>query len=650
LLIALFFAGTLPCISDSVPYRDSIAILLKSSKHDISTLNQLNYLVAKSWEKTPGHDEIINDAHAVLNTARSNGNDVVIADALINLVKMYLLKYESSKSLQYALEAYSKYEKAGLHDKMAYALLQMGVIYYTQNNFTKSLEYYNNAVNEYAISGNKQYISTLFYLSGINYSRLNNFSSAHLFFNRALDLKNELNDEQGLAECHLGLAELFISQQQPDSAMKYLAKTTEYTTKINSTYGTAKASILEAEAWFQKSDFRKAEASAMEGIRIAKIAKARELIIDGRKILYRINAKANNFKDAYMNLESYMSLRDSVINEKTSKSIARLEADYILEKKQDEIKILENQKKNRTILLYASLIIGILAILLSVVFYNKQQIKQRANQQLETAYKELETTQNQLINQEKLASLGQLTAGIAHEIKNPLNFVNNFSQISIDLLTELGDLKNDSEREEVIQDIKLNLEKIAKHGERANSIITRMLDHSRSGERELHSTDINKLIHEYYTLAYQATRINNPGFFCIVIMKLDENIPQIKLVTQEISRVLLNIFNNSLYALSQKKAGDADFKPEVRISSKLEGHFAVITIGDNGNGIPAEILNKIFQPFFTTKPTGEGTGLGLSLSYDIIKAHGGVLSASNNSTGGAEFVFTLPVQNLTSTI
>jgi two-component system, NtrC family, sensor kinase len=629
LLITLLFCGVVeyyPATATSL--TDSINNILKSHKTDDVTLNKLNHLVEARWESTPNSESVLKDAMAVHEAAKKSDNDTILADALINLVRVYLSKYESSKALYHALEAYNLYEKAGIHNKMGYALLQIGVIYYTQNNYSKSLEYYNNAVNEYEMSGNKYYLSTLFYLSGINYSKLRNYSSAHLFFNRALELKAALNDEQGLAECNMGIAELFIVQNMPDSAVLYINKTTAYAQNTNNKYGIAKAQILLSEVWLLKNEILKAKKSVVEGLRLAENAKAKELIIDGQKALYRVNESDGNFKEAFYNLLDYVAMRDSVINEKTTKGIARLEADYIIEKKQNEIKLLENQNKNRTVMMWASAIIGVLAMLLAGLFFNKQQLKQKANLKLKSAYDELETTQKQLINQEKLASLGQLTAGI-----------------SADMLEELKSANTDTERENIITDIKLNLEKIAKHGERANSIITRMLDHSRSGEREVQLSDINKLIQEYYSLSYQATRINSPGFFCNAAMQLDDTIPPIKIVTQELSRVLLNIFNNSLYALAQKKAAIPEFTPNLNISSKKENNHLTITITDNGTGIPQEILDKIFQPFFTTKPAGEGTGLGLSLSNDIVIAHGGSLTASNNTTGGAQFIITLPINS-----
>ena len=269
--------------------------------------------------------------------------------------------------------------------------------------------------------------------------------------------------------------------------------------------------------------------------------------------------------------------------------------------------------------------------------------------EIEKAYTELKATQAQLIHAEKMASLGELTAGIAHEIKNPLNFINNFSEISNELLDEMKtELQNDKKGEalKIADDLKQNLQKINQHGKRADSIVKGMLLHSRgtSGEKTL--TNINDLLDQYVTLAYHGLRAQNKEFNITIEKDYDETLEKINVVPQDISRVFLNIINNACYAAydKQKKSGN-DFSPILKVSTrKLDGKVE-IRIGDNGNGIPKDILDKIFQPFFTTKPTGEGTGLGLSLSYDIVtKQHGGEIKIESKEGEGAEFIIQIPVK------
>jgi signal transduction histidine kinase len=265
-----------------------------------------------------------------------------------------------------------------------------------------------------------------------------------------------------------------------------------------------------------------------------------------------------------------------------------------------------------------------------------------AKRKAEDTLTELQTTQRQLVQSEKMASLGELTAGIAHEIQNPLNFVNNFSDVSNELLDEMrAELEkgNTKDAASIVDDVKQNLEKILYHGRRADAIVKGMLQHSRtsSGQKEL--TDINSLADEYLRLAYHGLRAKDKSFHAKLITGFDKDVGKINLIPQEIGRVILNLINNAFYAVSEKqKRSNGGFEPTVSVSTKKENDKLLITVGDNGNGIPSSIKDKIFQPFFTTKPTGQGTGLGLSLAYDIVKAHGGEIRVESKEGEGSEFI------------
>ena len=294
--------------------------------------------------------------------------------------------------------------------------------------------------------------------------------------------------------------------------------------------------------------------------------------------------------------------------------------------------------------------------------YEDFVVLEESKKQVEHALADLQSTQSQLIQSEKMASLGELTAGIAHEIQNPLNFVNNFSEITSDLLNELEEERangNNQEVEEITRDILENLKKITLHGNRASSIVQGMLQHSRGGDKKKELTDLNKLADEYLRLAYHGFRAKDKSFNADFKLELDDSLPKIEVVPQDIGRVLLNLINNAFYAVNKnaktphppkegtEKSGKK-YKPLVELSTSYslsngEGRGEVkISVKDNGPGIPAEIKDKIFQPFFTTKPTGSGTGLGLSLSYDIVKVHGGDLKIEATESEGSEFIICLP--------
>jgi two-component system NtrC family sensor kinase len=292
----------------------------------------------------------------------------------------------------------------------------------------------------------------------------------------------------------------------------------------------------------------------------------------------------------------------------------------------------------------------------------ESQVKERTaelthqKEELQGALAELKSTQAQLVQQEKMASLGELTAGIAHEIQNPLNFVNNFSEVSIELLEELKDeilnkLPEDvkQEADDIMSDITQNLTKINQHGKRADAIVKGMLQHSRTTTGKKEPTDVNALADEYLRLSYHGLRAKDKMFNAGMKTSFDENLGKIEAIPQDLGRVLLNLFNNSFYSVAEKKKQNIPgYEPTVSVVTKkvknAAGLSAVeITVSDNGTGIPQKVLDKIYQPFFTTKPTGQGTGLGLSMSYDIItKGHGGELKVETAEGEFARFIITIP--------
>ncbi len=285
----------------------------------------------------------------------------------------------------------------------------------------------------------------------------------------------------------------------------------------------------------------------------------------------------------------------------------------------------------------------------------KRTVIERANKDLLDAMTELKATQAQLIQSEKMASLGELTAGIAHEIQNPLNFVNNFSEVNTELIDEMHqeiDKGNLDDVKAIAKDIQDNEQKINHHGKRADAIVKGMLQHSRSSSGIKEPTDINALADEYLRLAYHGLRAKDKLFNATMKTDYDETIDNINIIPQDIGRVILNLITNAFYAVTEKKRQQPEgYEPTVSVSTKKlntrpddpVGRGKIeIRVKDNGTGIPQKVLDKIFQPFFTTKPTGQGTGLGLSLSYDIVKAHGGELRVETKEEEGSTFIIHLP--------
>ena len=381
---------------------------------------------------------------------------------------------------------------------------------------------------------------------------------------------------------------------------------------------------------------------------------AKELIKSSYNDLAMLDSATANWKGAYEHYKLFVLYRDSLNNEETREKSTQTKMQYEFDKKQSEVKA-EQDKKDAITALESKrhlqqkylLILGLI-LALGFAFWDYRQKKRitkekkhsdALNLELQKTLGDLRATQSQLVQQEKLASLGALTAGIAHEIKNPLNFVTNFSELSNELLEELKESKDDKEKTEIIETLQGNLVKINEHGKRADAIVKSMLEHSRTGTGEKQATDLNKLCEEYLNLAYHGMRANVRDFKCTVIKELSPGLPPIAMVQQDIARVILNIINNAFYALKDK--ADASFSISTEFI-KQNKPIVKIRLKDNGTGIPEHIKQKIFEPFFTTKPTGEGTGLGLSLSFDIIKAHGGTLEVESGMGKGTEFIIILP--------
>ena len=351
----------------------------------------------------------------------------------------------------------------------------------------------------------------------------------------------------------------------------------------------------------------------------------------------------HNTDSAFKYLELSSALKDSIYSAEKHKEFQSAVFNEQLRQMESEER--QEELKNQ-IIMYALIGGLIIFLIVALLLYRNNLHKQRAKVKVEKAYDELKATQKQLIQSEKMASLGELTAGIAHEIQNPLNFVNNFSEVNTELIGELkkeladGNVK---EAEELAHDIDENEHKINHHGKRADAIVKSMLQHSKisSGQKEM--TDLNELCEEYIRLAYHGYRAKDKSFNANFEKHLDPSLPNVTVVRQDIGRVILNLINNASYTVNEKnKNGVSGYTPTVKILTKNLGDKVEIRIEDNGMGIPESIKEKIFQPFFSTKPTGQGTGLGLSLSYDIVKAHGGTLEVNSKEGEGSEFIILLP--------
>ncbi len=536
---------------------------------------------------------------------------------------------------------------------------QFAAIYATQSNYPLAIKYFS-LTYELTLKS-KDYFGATNALNNVAQCWLQqgNKPKALTFFKKSLALAKHHN--QKLVEA-MSLSNIGSILKDSAGFEKQAIEYTEYSNKL---FRMLKRPLFLAdglatigETYLKKKEYKKALPYILEASNTYKKynwAAKTEVEDNFDASLYGIYKGLNQPSKALFHLEKYNTLLDSLLKSevKTQQDIVKMQEEKI-KMQEEKIKIAyQNQLKQYT--LWAGL--GMVLLIALILYGNNLREKKAKNllreqkEKVESTLSQLKSTQAQLIQSEKLASLGELTAGIAHEIQNPLNFVNNFSELSVDLVKELKEEiekpKQDKEYiGELFDDLAQNQEKINHHGKRASSILKGMLEHSRTSTGDRALTDINKLADEYLRLSYLGIRAKDNNFNSDYQTDFDENLPKIAVIPQDIGRVLLNLVNNAFWAVNERsKNGEAGYEPKVIISTELKANSQLlIAIKDNGTGMSKATKAKIFQPFFTTKPTGQGTGLGLSLAYDIVtKGHGGTIECESVEGVGTEFIIQLSI-------
>jgi four helix bundle protein len=447
-----------------------------------------------------------------------------------------------------------------------------------------------------------------------------------------------------------------------DDGLTYNQLALEEFKKLNVSPFLSQVSQAIARYYQRSGDLTKAIDRGMEAYDYGLSSNRADNAIEASLLVSELYEQAGQTQRANEFLKTHLKLRDENEALDLAKRFEDAELKSLLESQNREIATLEKdrilqeqERRNQRLWIFSISGALISAIILAIILFRNAQSRKKANtilnrqkDETERTLNQLKETQNQLIHSEKMASLGELTAGIAHEIKNPLNFVNNFSELNTELLDEMVEEIQQGDQEEafaIVDNLKQNLQKIIEHGRRADGIVKGMLLHSRGSTGDKEPTDINALCDEYLRLAYHGLRAKDSTFNASMETDFDENLPKIEIVPQDIGRVLLNLITNAFYVVNEKSKSheETDYKPLVTIRTTVNNGSLNIAVLDNGPGIPEEIKDKIFQPFFTTKPTGEGTGLGLSLSYDIVKAHGGTIRVESDTRLGTTFTILLPM-------
>jgi signal transduction histidine kinase len=539
----------------------------------------------------------------------------------------------------------------------------IGILYGNANNYEKEKFHYLKARKLAEQTGNRQLQSLINGTLGRVYLSLKKTDSALITEQKAYNLAMQVGYKKYIGSTLLNVARIHLSQGHKEQATEYFRRAIMASYEQNYLRGVVAGNLALADIFKQSGKIDSSLHYVNTGLQRAKELNSPNLLLRCYTALAAIYRTINNKDSTVKYQELIIKINDSLFNSKQVQQFQNIDFDE--QQRQQEIEAAKKAYQNR---LQVYLLLAGLAVILLIAFIlwgnNRQRQKafnllQKQKKEIDTqrekvvqTLNELRSTQVQLIQQEKMASLGELTAGIAHEIQNPLNFVNNFSEVSVEMIDEMEKEFIAGNKEEgftIISDLKQNVEKIIHHGKRADAIVKGMLQHSRSSSGQKELTNINTLANEYLRLSYHGLRAKDKSFNATIHTHFDESIGKINIIRQDIGRVLLNLYNNAFYSvMEKKKLTGNDYEPTVTVTTALiprqlaGGGGAEIKVKDNGSGIPQRLIDKIFQPFFTTKPPGQGTGLGLSLSYDIIKAHGGELKVETKENEGAEFIINIP--------
>jgi len=642
---------------------DSLKLVLRKAVTDTDKFNALHDLGGLYISSFPDSAILIGQQAFLL--AKKNNRAKNEANALNFMANAYVNMGDYASSLQYYFKALRIYERINFQLGIMQINNNIGNAYMQKGDYQKALLYFLPArkqLQDYSrrhqVQGRYRQLNPIVIGNiGETYMDLQKADSAKYYLDEAYKFDREIDDRVYIGNVLRDLGEVEGLKGNTKGALQYFRQALVSDKAIDDGQNLSVAYLSIAALYHQNKLPDSAVYYGQRALDAATGGNFKPDALNAGKALYSYYDEAHNQAQAFKYFKLSTAIKDSLYSQDKVKQLLTL--DFNEKQRQLELQAAqkeaqkEAQNRLRTYVFSGGL--GVV-LLLALIFWLNGRQRQKANKLLrrqkadiETAMSQLKLTQNRLIQSEKMASLGELTAGIAHEIQNPLNFVNNFSEVNRELLAEMNeeiDKGNLDEIRAIANDLIQNEEKIAHHGKRADFIVKGMLQHSRNSTGERQLTNINTLADEFFKLSYQGLRAKDKTFNSELITHFDLDLPKVNVVQQDMGRVFLNLFNNAFYAVNQKaKTAGEDYQPEVTVTTFASpaGGWG-LKVQDNGVGIPDAIKEKILQPFFTTKPTGEGTGLGLSLSYDIlVKGNNGTLDINSKEGEGSEFIVRLPL-------
>jgi len=659
---------------------DSLVREASTTQNDTIKLVRLRSIARVYAELNP--DSSYKYADSALSIAKKLHLTLDIADATREIGYAYLNKGNYPRSLQTLLAAIAiledpkteqnvlvgkfpgddpiVYRTASPHlqrlSSIAFVEQHIGILYANSNNYEKSWYHHLFARQIAEQSGNLVVLAIANQTMNRVYLHLKKNDSALISIRRAYDLTMQSGYKRYLGSVLLNTGRTYAAMGNISLANEYYRKSLVVSEEQGYFRGIVASSLLLGDYYTAMGKKDSAFRYIKDGLSAAVYMNAPDLLLRSYTALSSYYQSSGNTDSTVKYQALIINIKDSLFNDKQAQQFQNIDFDEQQRHQQVETAKKDLRAKWRMYSLLAGLFVF---FFIAILLWRNSQHRKKANlllskqkTELESTLLSLRETQKQLIQSEKMASLGELTAGIAHEIQNPLNFVNNFSDVNKELVDELtSELKvgNSQSAVEIARNIKENEEKINHHGKRADAIVKGMLQHTRTSSGEKKLTDINALTDEYLRLAYHGFRARDKSFNAKLETNFDASVGEINMVPQDIGRVILNLVSNAFYAVNEKaklQSASDGYEPQVIVETKKvepDGDRVEIKVRDNGNGIPQHVIDKIFQPFFTTKPAGQGTGLGLSLAYDIIKAHGGEIKVDTKENKGTEFLIILPL-------
>ncbi len=621
----------------------------------------LDLLLNLSFNEIANYQQAVSYAEELIRRSKKAGNDQYLSAG-------YSLKGTKERvlgNLDAALDAFFKSaeicKRSHRVTSEANAYGEVGNIYSVGKNHPTAMIYYNKAIATLRQSNDSISIASALSNAGDEFVRIKNYDSALLFFNESKVIFDKVNYLSGKGYSLGNIGMVYANIGKNNLAEKNINEAIVLFEQAEDYYPICDYLLPMADVYSNKGDNKTALNYSLKSLDIAKRYGLIEQIANANLKLSELYESSGDMGQSLKYYKDHIIYRDSINNNKTDLRMADLRYNFDMSQKQIELNTVnEKRLRQRVFLITSLMVLAVILALLIILFRNNRQ-KQKAytllskekavtedqRNQTNQALEKLQQAQAHLIQTEKMASLGELTAGIAHEIQNPLNFVNNFSEVNTELLEELQEeLKNGNVNAalSISDGIRQNEQKINHHGKRADAIVKGMMQHSQTGSGQKDATNVNALAGEYLKLSYHGLRAKDKSFNATMETDFDETLPKINIIPQDVGRLLLNLYNNAFYAVTEKAKMEPNtlYKPTVWVSTRKKDNSVEIFVRDNGTGIPQEIRDKIFNPFFTTKPTGLGTGLGLSLSYDIIKSHGGTISVDSKEGEFTEFTIQLP--------